>query len=127
MVRRVFLVDDHHWLLEIQARVLGMEDDIEVCGMATSAEAALATLPEAVDVLVVDLALPGMGGLDLIREVHARRPGLACVVLSAQPAVEVEAAALDAGAAAYVEKGDSPSLYAAIRAAVPAPPDPPRP
>lgn len=119
MARRVFLVDDHRWLLEIQARTLGLEDDIDVCGMATSAEEALEALPEAVDVLLVDLTLPGMSGVDLIREVRACRPALSCVVLSAQPAVEAAAAARDAGAAAYVEKGDVPALLAAIRAAAP--------
>lgn len=113
---RVFLVEDHPWLLDTLSRVIGMQDDLEVCGTAASAEDALASLPAAVDVLVADYRLPGVNGLDLVVALTERRPEVACIIASAHPAVEVAASARDAGAAAYVEKGDAHALLAAIRA-----------
>lgn len=115
MAFRLYLVDDHAWLLEMQARMLDLEPDFEVVGTALSAEAALDDLPDDVDLALVDLTLPGMTGLDLIRVLRDQRPGLPCLVLSAYPGVQHAAAARDAGAAAYVEKGDPKALLAAIR------------
>lgn len=115
---RLFLVDDHPWLLETQAHMLDLEPDLEVAGTAPDAETALERLPDEVDLAVVDLTLPGMSGLDLIRALVERRPGLPCLVLSAYPAVQHAAAARDAGAVDYVEKGDPYALLAAIRHAL---------
>ncbi|PAP75235.1 response regulator transcription factor [Rubrivirga marina] len=113
--RRVFLVDDHRWLLDTLAHALSLEDGIEVCGTAASGEEAIEALPDAVDVLLVDMRLPGMSGPDVVRALADRRPDVACVVVSAKPAVEASAEALDAGAAAYVEKGDFRALVHVIR------------
>jgi len=113
---RVFLVEDHAWLLETETLLLEMQDGLTVCGSAGSGEEALETLPDAVDVVVADLKLPGMNGLDLVRALAERRPDVACLILSARPAVEVAAAALDAGAVAYVEKGDGTVLVDALLA-----------
>ncbi len=115
MAFQLFLVDDHAWLLEMQARSLNLEPDFEVVGTALSAEAALDGLPNSADLALVDLTLPGMSGLDLIRALADLRPGLPCIVLSAYPGVEHAAAARDAGAVDYVEKGDPKALLAAIR------------
>jgi len=112
--RRVFLVDDHRWLLDTLAHVLSLEDGIEVCGTATSGEEAIEMLPDHVDVLLTDMRLPGMSGADVVRALATRRPDVACVVVSAKPGVEVRAEALDAGAIAYVEKGDLPALVHTI-------------
>lgn len=118
---RVFLVEDHSWLLETQSRFLEMQEGIAVCGSATTAEAALDSLPDETDVVVTDMRLPGMSGIDLLRALAEQRPGVAGLIHSARPAVEVAAAARDAGAVAYVEKGDMAALIAAIHACRPAP------
>ncbi|WP_412061871.1 response regulator transcription factor [Rubrivirga sp. IMCC45206] len=116
---RVFLVEDHPWLLETHARAINLQPDLEVCGTATTGAAALDGVPSDADVVLVDLRLPDMAGLDVIRALAARQPPPACLVVSARPAVEAAAASLEAGAHAYVEKGDAGALFAAIRACRP--------
>ena len=111
-------MEDSDWLRDLLARYIKSQPDLEVCGSAGSAERSLAELPAGADVLVVDLALgDGMSGLELIRAARQRWPEIPCVVLSAYPGVERGASAQDAGAVAYVEKGDIPNLLSAIRSA----------
>ena len=129
MAKRLFLVDDHDWTREALSLLLELELGVEVCGTARSGEEALDALPAGADLVVVDLAMYGMHGLDVVRRIRERWPALPCIVLSGQPAVEHAVAARDAGAAAYVEKGDAPALLAAVVAVLglPAPASSPQP
>lgn len=79
---RVLLVDDSPLALEIIRRMLATEPAIELCGTARDGAEALALIPRLrPDVVCTDLHMPGMGGLELIREVIVRHP-LPMLVLS---------------------------------------------
>jgi len=106
---RVVLVDDHDVLR------LGVRDFVsslpgyEVVGEATSARAAFQTIESTKpDVVLMDVALPGMDGIVATREIRRRVPSTRVVVLSAHQHTHDVRDAIAAGAIGYVLKGDSP-------------------
>lgn len=115
---RVALVDDHPIVLDGIALNLDDAADIDVVARATSGEEALALVSEAQpDVLVLDLELPGGGGIDVLRELQRSSSRVRVVVFTAYGGRERIAAALEAGADSYVLKGTpSQELLEAIRA-----------
>lgn len=114
---RVFIVDDHPLVREWLAALLREQPDLTVCGQAEEGGAALAgMLREPPDIAIVDLSLKGASGLDLIREVSARLPGVRVIVLSMHEEVFYAERALRAGARGYVMKRESTGqIVAAIR------------
>jgi two-component system, NarL family, invasion response regulator UvrY len=94
-----------------------LSHDRMVVGEArTSAEALDAGLHVRCDVLLLDLAMPGRGGLDVLRELHASRPSLRVLVLSVYDERQIAVRALRAGAAGYFTKdAPGPALLEAIR------------
>lgn len=113
---RLFVVEDHSWLLATLTRLLDREPGLVVCGTATSVAEALAGIPPDADLALIDLSLPDGSGLDIVRALAERQPETVSLILSARPGVEVAAQALDAGAAAYIEKGDIEHLLLTIHA-----------
>lgn len=117
----VMLVDDHAIVREGYRRLLEAEPGIVIaceCGDAESAWSALDRLPiEAVQVVVLDLAMPGRGGLALARRIVQRWPGQRRVlVFSMHDNTAIVAQALAAGVAGYVTKTSAPQdLVAALR------------
>jgi DNA-binding NarL/FixJ family response regulator len=112
----VSLVEDHAVFRETLCTVVAASDEWVLDGVATSGEEALTMLEDHhPDVLLVDLSLPAMSGLELVREVQDRWPEIRCLILSghAQPAYASEA--LDVGARGYVLKGAPRHLREAIR------------
>ena len=98
---------------------LELFDDIEVVGEAGDGVTALAlaatTTP---DVVVMDLRLPRLGGIEATRELRARQPGIEVVALTGTIDEEQVMAAIEAGAAGFVLKdADADDIAAAIRAA----------
>jgi len=121
-VIRVFVADDHP-LVRIGLRALLAEQpDLEVVGEAADGRQALNAGLDACDVLLLDLSLPIVGGVEVLRRVRERHPALAIVVHSMHPEEQFAHRVLAAGAAAYVPKERPPrELIEAIRAAVRAP------
>jgi len=114
---RVLLVDDHAIVREGLKRVLaGMGDGIQV-GEATNAARALHLARKAEwDCALVDIALPGKTGLELLKELRRERPALPVLVLSMFPEEQYAVRMLRAGASAYLNKESAPEqLVAAIR------------
>ena len=102
---RVILVDDHPVLRTGLRTLLQNEADLEVVGEAGEGWQAVELASQlSPDVVVMDLALPGMGGLDATREI--RRRGLKCavLVLTAQAEERYLFPVLQAGASGYVRK-----------------------
>ena len=89
-----------------------------VLGEADSAEAALERLLGLqVDLCLVDLSLPGMSGLELIRRLRKEQPNLRCLVVTGYGDAMYQTAALAAGAAGYVTKGDPEMVLSAVHEA----------
>ena len=114
---RVLLVDDHAIVREGLKRVLAsMGDGVQV-GEATNAARALHLARKAEwDCALVDIALPGKTGLELLKELRRERPALPVLVLSMFPEEQYAVRMLRAGASAYLNKESAPEqLVAAIR------------
>ena len=116
--RRVFFVDDHPLVRDWLAGLVALEADLEVCGHAEDATAALEAVPKArPDVVVVDLSLPRGSGLELLKELRAQFPSLRLLVLSMHDEASVAERAFRAGANGYAVKNESsPQIIEAIRA-----------
>jgi DNA-binding NarL/FixJ family response regulator len=103
---------------EVVAAYLRMVPDAEVCGSADSGEIALTMLGTIKpDIVLVDLSLSGMSGIELIATMRARYPDTCALVLSAHAEPRYVEAAFAAGACGYVLKGNPADLRAAIEAA----------
>ena len=116
---RVLLVDDHAIARNGVRLMLGTAADIDVAGEAADAQQALALLrQEAFDVALVDITMPGMNGLDLLRHLHSDYPGMAVLMLSTYAEEIYAVRALKQGAAGYLTK-DAPTavLVDAVRRA----------
>jgi DNA-binding NarL/FixJ family response regulator len=116
---RVLLVDDHAIARNGVRLMLGTAGDIDVAGEAADAQQALALLrQEAFDVALLDITMPGMNGLDLLRHLHSDYPGMAVLMLSTYAEEIYAVRALKQGAAGYLTK-DAPTavLIDAVRRA----------
>jgi len=112
---RLFLVEDHPKMRQLLRRMLEEEPGITVAGEAGSAEAALEQLPAlAPDMLLVDLSLPGMSGVGLVKSLRECRPELRCLVVTGHTDPIYRAAAESAGAVGYVTKDDPNDILAAV-------------
>jgi DNA-binding NarL/FixJ family response regulator len=113
---RVVLADDHDLMRRLLRAAFDARAEVEVVGEASDgAEAIELTRELTPDLVVLDLALPDMDGLQVAAAIRAETPGCAILVVSADEAERSEAAALAAGADGYVEKGAG--LGAAVDAA----------
>jgi DNA-binding NarL/FixJ family response regulator len=116
---RVLIVDDHAILRAGVREMLSDEDDLQVVGEAGSAEEALQLLNDGqeVDVVVLDITLPGQSGIDLLKQLRRDRPDLAILVLSMHPERSFAVRLMRAGANGYVPKMIVPEeLVKAVRA-----------
>jgi two-component system, NarL family, invasion response regulator UvrY len=114
---RVMLVDDHAVVRMGFRMLLGANADITVVAEADTGEQALqwlaaATAAERPDVIVMDLSMPGMGGLEALRRIRARDDKLRVLVLSAHEDTAHPRRVLDAGALGYLTKRSAPETLA---------------
>jgi DNA-binding NarL/FixJ family response regulator len=116
---RVLIVDDHALVRAGLAELIGAGDEIEVVGLAESGDQALALTASAEpDVVLMDLSMPGIGGVEATRRIVAEHPGMQVVVLTSLSARERILEALDAGAIGYLLKESEPEeLVRAVQAA----------
>jgi two-component system NarL family response regulator len=108
---RICIIEDNKPLLENLRLLLAGEPTFSVTGAYASAEAALDHLPwQGAEVLLVDIDLPGLSGVDLIRRVRPRLPELMILVHTISENRETVFSALKAGALGYLLKGSPPRV-----------------
>src|SRR3990167_2248717 len=134
MSLRVMLVDDHAVVRAGYRRLLELESDFEVVAECADGDAALTLLQQrqgaGVDVMVLDLSMPGRSGLDLLRRVALRWPAVRQLVFGMHDSPVMVAQALQAGADGFVTKSSQPEWLVAVqplkrRAAAPSAPSAP--
>lgn len=115
---RILITDDHAVLRSGLRLLLDREDDLEVVGEATSAEEALAaTATGDVDLVLLDIEMPGMGGLAGAEALRAAHPDMGILVLSMHGEADDVRRAFAAGASGYVLKtAADEQLVQAVRA-----------
>jgi DNA-binding NarL/FixJ family response regulator len=118
MAIRVLLVDDHTIFREGVRALLSEHDDIEVVGEASDGREAIDKVAELQpDVVLMDIAMPGLGGLEATLEIRKLRPESRVLVLTQYDNREYVFPILKAGATGYVLKqAAATDLVAAIRA-----------
>lgn len=114
---RVLLADDHRIMREGLKQLFALMPDIDVVGEATSGAEVLDSLRQTqVDLLLLDMTMPGISGDDLITRVRAHYLALPILVLSMHEEPQIAQRALKAGANGYLTKDqDSQTLLAAVR------------
>lgn len=115
---RVYLVEDQTLLRETLGTMLMTDPELEVVGSSADAEHALLELETlAVDAVLMDILLPGMGGIEATRLLKEQHADLAVVVLTSYQGEYFEAA-IEAGATGYIMKSCQPEqLVQAVRLA----------
>ena len=116
---RLVIVDDHGMVRRGMRDFLELHDDLEVVGEAADGTAAIevvgATRP---DVVIMDLLMPGMDGIEATRRIKAEHPDIEVVALTSFIEEERIVGAIEAGAAGFLLKdAEADDLAAAIRAA----------
>ncbi len=103
---RVLVVDDHPAFRRALTSALRMVDDVEVAGEAgggiAATEQAAALEP---DVILMDLSMPDLDGIEAMKLIHKTKPDLPVVILTAHADPGVEREARDAGASGFLAKG----------------------
>jgi DNA-binding NarL/FixJ family response regulator len=103
---RVLVVDDHQAFRHALSSALDMVADIEVAGQAGGGIAACDEAEQLdPDVVIMDLSMPDLSGIDAMKRIHERRPDLPVVILTAHADEGVEREAREAGARGFLPKG----------------------
>lgn len=118
MIIRVLLADDHRLFLEGLRCLLEKRSDIEVVGTANDGLTAVKVSSKgAVDVVVMDISMPGMNGIEATRQIKAVRPEISVICLSMHADEQFVSTVLEAGASGYLLKEcGQTELVAAIHA-----------
>ncbi len=119
---RIALADDHAIVRVGYRRLLELEPDLQVVAEYANADAAAHDLPtrqgaERVDLLILDLSMPGRSGVDLLKQLGEDLPDLHVLVVSMHDSPAMQAQCLRAGAAGFVSKAGEPeAVVRAVRA-----------
>ena len=113
----VLIADDHKIVRDGLKRILSAHGDLEVAAEAASGDEALALVKaNEYDVAVLDMSMPGLAGIDLIRRLKIEKPKLRILVLSMHGEHQYAARALKAGASGYLNKDSAAEqLVGALR------------
>ena len=115
--KRIFIVDDHPMMREGLRLIISNEPDLEVCGEAEDAPAALQAMEKLLpDLALVDITLRSGNGLELIKDLHCLAPGVPVVIISMHDESLYAERVLRAGGRGYIMKQEGgKKLMLAIR------------
>ncbi|HET6913367.1 MAG TPA: response regulator transcription factor [Rhodanobacteraceae bacterium] len=112
---KVYIVEDNDRMRTLLRDWIDELPGLDVCGAAASAEDALPELADAQpDLAVIDMSLPGMGGIELVATLRDRQPTMRCLILSGHNERSYVERALAAGAQGYLLKGEPAEIENAI-------------
>ena len=102
---RILVADDHGLVRRGIAQIASESQDIAVAGEASTGEEALELVKHGdFDVVFLDIAMPGRGGLDVIRDIREAKPGIKVIILSMYSEEQYAVRSLRDGASAYLTK-----------------------
>ena len=114
---KILIADDHPIVRQGVKQILAEQPDVGAVGEAANSQEVLELVrKQDWDIAMLDISMPGRGGLDVLRELKEERPRLPVLVLSMHPEDQYGVRALKAGAAGYLTKESAPEkLVQAIR------------
>jgi len=114
---KVLIADDHQMMREGLKQILSDTDDIDPSNEAKDGLEVLKMIEDdKFDVVLLDISMPGMNGLDVLKQLKITKPNLNVLILSMHPEDQYAVRLLKAGASGYLNKDDAPEeLIAAIR------------
>jgi DNA-binding NarL/FixJ family response regulator len=102
---QIFIIEDHPIIREIYVQLIQRAPDLEVCGQAATGAQALTRVARVIpDLVLLDIALPEMNGIEVLRRLLAKHPDLQILVISGQEEAVYARQALLAGAKGYLDK-----------------------
>src|SRR5262245_42828670 len=115
----VMLVEDHAVLRGILQEYVTNMSQVASCRTTANAEDALEDVAQSEpDLMLIDLSLPGMSGIDLVRKLRKSNPALRCAILSGHRSLSYARQAMEAGARGYLLKGDPSEIERGVAAIV---------
>lgn len=117
-VIRIFIADDHTMVREGLKRIISESSEMRVVGEADNGNDVLRLCtPDEVDILLLDISMPGPGLLRILKRLTAERSSIRILVLSVNPEDHYAVRALEAGAAGYLTKNHTPEelVHAILR------------
>jgi len=114
---RVFVVDDHPVVRKGLVQILAAEPEMQIAGEASDTSQALDALGRVpVDVLLLDVMMPGRSGLEFLKDLKQLHPRLPVLILSQYPEDQMAVRAIRSGASGYLTKDSAPEqLVEAVR------------
>lgn len=114
---KILIVDDHAIVREGLNRIIAAEKDMQVAGMAKDGNEVIRVMLESdIDVVVLDISMPGKSGLDLIKDLKQVQPMVKILMLSMYPEERFAMRSIKAGASGYLTKEMAPEeIVNAIR------------
>lgn len=114
---RIVIADDHPIVRAGLREIIGQERDMSIAAEAETSQDVFDVLArKPADVLILDVMMPGRGGMEVVKQLREERPGLPVLILSVFPEDQLAVRALRAGAAGYLTKESVPAeLVGAIR------------
>ena len=117
MMIKILIADDHAIVREGLKQILSQTPDMVVVAEASNGQEAIDKLARNnIDLIVLDISMPGKDGLDVLSEIMSKRPELPVLILSMYPGEQYAVRVLKAGASGYLTKESAPDeLVKAIR------------
>ena len=115
----ILIIEDHVLFAKAMQRLLAGKTDLEIVDIVQSGKEALKKLPELkVDLVLVDVSLPTMNGIDLVQQIRTEFPHIRCLMLSGHMTPDYVKRSLEVGASGYVLKDDVKGILEGIRRAL---------
>jgi DNA-binding NarL/FixJ family response regulator len=116
---RILIADDHAVVRQGLRKIIDDDDAMMVVGEASNGiEVLNLARVDSIDVVILDISMPGLNGLETLKELRKIKPGLPVIILSIHPADQYAVRAIRAGASGYMTKESAPDeLVDAIRKA----------